>query len=252
MARSCILSCYEWVNAYAAGDYTLTNMKWCKSPENDWNTGKWVIIWAYSARVFQWIPTWQGLDGFQKSLRLCALNENSLSIERVNVLCWTIAAGYDFSQNATATKKTQHIFTMQINLRPLQIAHFQNSKSHQYNWFTNFKTDSHSSALHLIPFYGFTLAYIKFLLKYVLRKLDWFVGDWNCWVTNVSSISHFQGHTMRHGLRQQGVWVPFWTPKPLKRTPQDTQIFQCGISRKSQSQAYDWIFPHPYHSHDIA
>ena len=34
-----------------------------------------------------------------------------------------------------------------------------------------------------------------------------------------------------HGLSQQGVWVPFWTPKPLKRTPQDTQIFLCGISK---------------------
>ena len=26
---------------------------------------------------------------------------------------------------------------------------------------------------------------------------------------------------MDHGLSQQGIWVPFWTPKPLKRTPQD-------------------------------
>ena len=34
-----------------------------------------------------------------------------------------------------------------------------------------------------------------------------------------------------HGLSQQGVWVSFWTPKPLKRTPQDTQIFLCGISK---------------------
>ena len=25
--------------------------------------------------------------------------------------------------------------------------------------------------------------------------------------------------TSRHGLSQQGVWVPFWTPKHLKRTP---------------------------------
>ena len=24
--------------------------------------------------------------------------------------------------------------------------------------------------------------------------------------------------------------MPFWTPKPLKRTPQVTQIFLCGIS----------------------
>ena len=36
---------------------------------------------------------------------------------------------------------------------------------------------------------------------------------------------------LHHGLSQQGVWVPFWTPKPLKRTPQDTQIFLCGISK---------------------
>ena len=35
----------------------------------------------------------------------------------------------------------------------------------------------------------------------------------------------------RHGLSQQGVWVPFWTPKPLKRSPQDTQILLCGISK---------------------
>ena len=37
--------------------------------------------------------------------------------------------------------------------------------------------------------------------------------------------------SLGHGLSQQGVWVPFWTPKPLKRTPQDTQIFLCGISK---------------------
>ena len=37
--------------------------------------------------------------------------------------------------------------------------------------------------------------------------------------------------TSLHGLSQQGVWVPFWTPKPLKRNPQDTQIFLCGISK---------------------
>ena len=34
-----------------------------------------------------------------------------------------------------------------------------------------------------------------------------------------------------HGLSQQGVWVLFWTPKPLKRTPQDTQKCLCGISK---------------------
>ena len=34
-----------------------------------------------------------------------------------------------------------------------------------------------------------------------------------------------------HGLSQQGVWVPFCTPKSLKRIPQDTQMFLCGISK---------------------
>ena len=34
-----------------------------------------------------------------------------------------------------------------------------------------------------------------------------------------------------HGLSQQGVWVPFLTPEPLKRTPQDTHIFSCAISK---------------------
>ena len=32
-----------------------------------------------------------------------------------------------------------------------------------------------------------------------------------------------------HGLSQQGVWASFWTPKPLKSTSQDTQIFLWGI-----------------------
>ena len=36
---------------------------------------------------------------------------------------------------------------------------------------------------------------------------------------------------LTHGLSQQGVWVPFWTPKPWKRTPQDTQTSSCGISK---------------------
>ena len=36
---------------------------------------------------------------------------------------------------------------------------------------------------------------------------------------------------MRHGLSQQGVWVLFWTPEPLKRTPQDTQKILRGISK---------------------
>ena len=40
-----------------------------------------------------------------------------------------------------------------------------------------------------------------------------------------------EADSLEHGLSQQGVWVPFGTPKPLKRTPQDTQIILCGISK---------------------
>ena len=40
-------------------------------------------MWDYSARAFQWIPTWQGLVGFQRSLHSCALDGSSLSIGRV-------------------------------------------------------------------------------------------------------------------------------------------------------------------------
>ena len=39
--------------------------------KNDWNPGKWVLIWEHSVRATQWIPTWQGLYWFQKSLHAC-------------------------------------------------------------------------------------------------------------------------------------------------------------------------------------
>ena len=61
----------------------LANTKWCKKHENDWNPGSWVLISAYSVRAFQWLPTWQGLDGFQKSLHPCALDESNLSTGKV-------------------------------------------------------------------------------------------------------------------------------------------------------------------------
>ena len=35
-------------------------------------------------------------------------------------------------------------------------------------------------------------------------------------------------YILEHGLSRQGVWFPFWTPKPLKSTPMDTQIFLWG------------------------
>ena len=55
--------------------------------KNRWNPGLWVLIWKYSVAAIQWVPTWQGLDVFQKHLRSCALDESSLSIGRVN---WTL------------------------------------------------------------------------------------------------------------------------------------------------------------------
>ena len=61
----------------------LASRKWCKKLKNDWNPGKWVLIWEGSGRAVQWIPTWQGLDGFQRSLHPSALGESSLSIGRV-------------------------------------------------------------------------------------------------------------------------------------------------------------------------
>ena len=58
-----------------------------KTLKNDWYHGKWVLIWEYSARLFQWIPTWQGFNGFQKtSLHPFALDKSSLSIGRFSLL----------------------------------------------------------------------------------------------------------------------------------------------------------------------
>ena len=54
--------------------------------QNDWNPGIWVLIWECPTRAIHWIPIWQGLDVFQKSLHPCALDEGSLSIWRVKEL----------------------------------------------------------------------------------------------------------------------------------------------------------------------
>ena len=52
----------------------------------------WVLIWEHSSRAIQWIPTWQGLDGFQRFLRSCAFDESSLSIGRVKTICAVLSA----------------------------------------------------------------------------------------------------------------------------------------------------------------
>ena len=70
----------------------LANTKWVKKKlKNFRNPGIWVLIWECSARAFQWVPTWQGFDGFKKSLHPCALDESSLSIGRVNPLMFVPA-----------------------------------------------------------------------------------------------------------------------------------------------------------------
>ena len=63
---------------------------WWNQLKNYWNPIIWVLIWEYSARAIQWIPTWQGLDDFQNLLISSALDESSLSIERVN---WSVGMG---------------------------------------------------------------------------------------------------------------------------------------------------------------
>ena len=66
------------------GRYFLTLMR----PVADLNMKKWtkpwnmILIWEYSARAFQWRPTWQGI-GYQRSLHPRALDKSSLSIGRV-------------------------------------------------------------------------------------------------------------------------------------------------------------------------
>ena len=55
---------------------SFTSTKLCKKAEKLPSPGKRVLIWGYSARAFQWIPTRQGLEGFQKYLRTCASDEN--------------------------------------------------------------------------------------------------------------------------------------------------------------------------------
>ena len=67
------------INPFAAGGW-FGQYKMMQHRKNDWNPGKWVLTWEYSARAFIWIPTWQGLDVFQKSL---CLDQRSLSIGKV-------------------------------------------------------------------------------------------------------------------------------------------------------------------------
>ena len=50
-----------------------------------WPTKSWMNMGTHLRVLHEWIPTWLGLDGFQKSLRFCPLDQSSLSIGRVNL-----------------------------------------------------------------------------------------------------------------------------------------------------------------------
>ena len=86
---------FVYINPYnAAGDY-FGQKRWCKKKrKNGWNPNKWVLIWEYSARSFQWIPTWQGSYVFQKyfvcvcCVCLCALDKGSHGSGRVKRDVW--------------------------------------------------------------------------------------------------------------------------------------------------------------------
>ena len=71
---------YIWMLTFILQIAKLANTKL----KNTWNPVKWELILEYSVRAIQWIATWQGLDGFQKSLRSYAFNESSLSMGRVS------------------------------------------------------------------------------------------------------------------------------------------------------------------------
>ena len=83
----------------------LTNTKWCKRHEKWLKPWHMVLIWEISARAFWWIPTWQGLDGFQKYLHPSALRgESSLNVGSVNeTYCyrkrWMTYAGHTIHTN---------------------------------------------------------------------------------------------------------------------------------------------------------
>ena len=76
-----------FINPYAAGGWFGQYKIMKNKLKNDWNPGKWVLIWEYSIRAFIWVPTRLGSDDFQDYLLFCALDESNLSSKRVNQLC---------------------------------------------------------------------------------------------------------------------------------------------------------------------
>ena len=58
-------------------------------------------------------------------------------------------------------------------------------------------------------------------------------------------LTYYQCSSLYHGLSQQGVWVSFLTPKPLKSTPQDTQFFcEAFLKMSISSMKFDLFHLH--------
>ena len=81
---SCV-NYWQALNPYAAGD-EFGQYKMMQ--KNNWKMTD-TLAHGYSSestqQEYKWIPIWQGLDGFQKHLHHCALDESGLSIDRVEV-----------------------------------------------------------------------------------------------------------------------------------------------------------------------
>ena len=78
----------------------LANKKQCLKPLKK-RLKRWhlVLIWEYSVRASQWIWTWQGFAGFQKSFASFCFGQSSLCIGRVNVPVGSLVAGWQHSGN---------------------------------------------------------------------------------------------------------------------------------------------------------
>ena len=75
---SCQLLCCWWLTWLTQNDAEKTTEKWLQS-------------WHLGTHHFQWIHTWKGLGGFQKSSHPCAVDKRSHSIGSVNMTyIWTV------------------------------------------------------------------------------------------------------------------------------------------------------------------
>ena len=78
-----VLACLVVLND-AGGWFGLYKM--VQKPEKNYrNRATWVLIWEYSERAFQWIPTYQGIDVFQKYSRPCALVKVASALEGLRI-----------------------------------------------------------------------------------------------------------------------------------------------------------------------